>query len=69
MSDDVREAGRIPRTVDCKLTADLGSTQFSRQKISNNNNNNGSVDCCVPGDTVSVTAIVKAAPSNEGTLI
>ncbi|XP_065834436.1 DNA helicase MCM8-like [Oscarella lobularis] len=47
MSDDVREAGRIPRTVDCKLTADL-------------------VDCCVPGDTVSVTAIVKAAPSNEG---
>ena len=25
MSDDNREAGRIPRTVECDLTADLGS--------------------------------------------
>lgn len=24
MSDDNREAGRIPRTVECELTADLG---------------------------------------------
>jgi len=24
-SDDLREAGRIPRTVDCELTRDLGT--------------------------------------------
>lgn len=24
MDDDQRESGRIPRTVDCELTADLG---------------------------------------------
>ena len=35
-----REAGRIPRTVECQLTSDL-------------------CDSCVPGDTVSVTGIVR----------
>ncbi|CAL9687718.1 unnamed protein product [Knipowitschia caucasica] len=35
-----REAGRIPRTVECHLTADL-------------------CDSCVPGDTVTVTGIVR----------
>ena len=46
VSDDSREAGRIPRTVECELTGDL-------------------VDQCVPGDTVTVTAIVKATGSEE----
>lgn len=45
--DDRREAGRIPRTVECELTADL-------------------VDSCVPGDMVTITAIVKATGSEEG---
>ncbi|XP_064405107.1 DNA helicase MCM8-like [Halichondria panicea] len=45
-SDDRREAGRIPRTVECELTADL-------------------VDSCVPGDMVTITAIVKATGSEE----
>ncbi|XP_037128633.1 DNA helicase MCM8 [Syngnathus acus] len=40
-----REAGRIPRTVECHLTADL-------------------CDSCVPGDTVTVTGIVRV--STEG---
>uniref|UniRef100_A0A8C5C8D3 DNA helicase MCM8 n=1 Tax=Gadus morhua TaxID=8049 RepID=A0A8C5C8D3_GADMO len=35
-----REAGRIPRTVECQLTSDL-------------------CDSCVPGDTVTVTGIVR----------
>uniref|UniRef100_UPI00398E7D0C DNA helicase MCM8 n=1 Tax=Pristiophorus japonicus TaxID=55135 RepID=UPI00398E7D0C len=46
-SDDKREAGRIPRTIECELIQDL-------------------VDCCVPGDMVTVTGIVKVANSNEG---
>ncbi|XP_051935358.1 DNA helicase MCM8-like [Hippocampus zosterae] len=41
-----REAGRIPRTVECHLTADL-------------------CDSCVPGDTVTVTGIVRV--TNDGT--
>ncbi|XP_061088318.1 DNA helicase MCM8, partial [Conger conger] len=44
ISDDQREAGRIPRTVECELTQDL-------------------VDSCVPGDTVTITGVVKV--SNE----
>ncbi|KAJ8387836.1 hypothetical protein AAFF_G00149850 [Aldrovandia affinis] len=44
MSDGQREAGRIPRTVECELTQDL-------------------VDSCVPGDTVTITGVVKV--SNE----
>ena len=46
--DDLREAGRVPRTIECELTADL-------------------VDSCVPGDMVTITAIVKATGSEEGT--
>ena len=45
--DDRREAGRIPRTIECELTADL-------------------VDSCVPGDMVTITAVVKATGSEEG---
>ena len=45
--DDRREAGRIPRTIECELTADL-------------------VDACVPGDMVTITAVVKATGSEEG---
>ena len=45
--DGQREAGRIPRTIECELTADL-------------------VDSCVPGDMVTITAIVKATGSEEG---
>ncbi|XP_077585522.1 DNA helicase MCM8 [Stigmatopora nigra] len=41
-----REAGRIPRTAECHLTADL-------------------CDSCVPGDTVTVTGIVRV--TNDGT--
>uniref|UniRef100_A0A668AST9 DNA helicase MCM8 n=1 Tax=Myripristis murdjan TaxID=586833 RepID=A0A668AST9_9TELE len=41
-----REAGRIPRTVECHLTSDL-------------------CDSCVPGDTVTVTGIVRV--TNDGT--
>uniref|UniRef100_A0A668AWY9 DNA helicase MCM8 n=1 Tax=Myripristis murdjan TaxID=586833 RepID=A0A668AWY9_9TELE len=40
-----REAGRIPRTVECHLTSDL-------------------CDSCVPGDTVTVTGIVRV--TNDG---
>lgn len=47
--DDRREAGRIPRTIECELTADL-------------------VDSCVPGDMVTITAVVKATGSEEGEL-
>ena len=46
--DGQREAGRIPRTIECELTADL-------------------VDSCIPGDMVTITAIVKATGSDEGT--
>ena len=45
--DDRREAGRIPRTIECELTSDL-------------------VDSCVPGDMVTITAVVKATGSEEG---
>ena len=29
MDDDQRESGRIPRTVECELTADLGTVMAS----------------------------------------
>ncbi|PIK54156.1 putative DNA replication licensing factor MCM8 isoform 2 [Apostichopus japonicus] len=45
--DDQREAGRIPRTVECEITNDL-------------------VDSCVPGDTVTVSGIVKVSNIDEG---
>ena len=44
---DLREAGRIPRTIECELTSDL-------------------VDSCIPGDMVTITAVVKATSSDEG---
>ncbi|XP_052039669.1 DNA helicase MCM8 [Apodemus sylvaticus] len=47
MSDAQREAGRIPRTIECELVHDL-------------------VDSCVPGDTVTVTGIVKVSNTEEG---
>ncbi|XP_011907507.1 PREDICTED: DNA helicase MCM8 isoform X3 [Cercocebus atys] len=47
MSDDQREAGRIPRTIECELVHDL-------------------VDSCVPGDTVTVTGVVKVSNAEEG---
>uniref|UniRef100_A0A6I8PEL4 DNA helicase MCM8 n=1 Tax=Ornithorhynchus anatinus TaxID=9258 RepID=A0A6I8PEL4_ORNAN len=47
MSDDQREAGRIPRTIECELVQDL-------------------VDSCVPGDTVTITGIVKVSNTEEG---
>ncbi|XP_002747384.1 DNA helicase MCM8 isoform X1 [Callithrix jacchus] len=47
MSEDQREAGRIPRTIECELVHDL-------------------VDSCVPGDTVTVTGIVKVSNAEEG---
>ncbi|XP_040836911.1 DNA helicase MCM8 isoform X2 [Ochotona curzoniae] len=47
MSDDQREAGRIPRTIECELVHDL-------------------VDSCVPGDTVTITGIVKVSNAEEG---
>nr|XP_004610994.1 unnamed protein product [Sorex araneus] len=46
MSDDQREAGRIPRTIECELVHDL-------------------VDSCVPGDTVTVTGVVKVSNTEE----
>ncbi|KAM6164744.1 DNA helicase MCM8 isoform 3-T3 [Rhynchocyon petersi] len=46
MSDDHREAGRIPRTIECELVHDL-------------------VDSCVPGDTVTITGIVKVSNAEE----
>ncbi|XP_056903966.1 DNA helicase MCM8 [Takifugu flavidus] len=45
IAGEQRETGRIPRTLECHLTADL-------------------CDSCVPGDTVTVTGIVRAA--NDG---
>ncbi|KAM4591952.1 DNA helicase MCM8 [Odontesthes bonariensis] len=45
MGGEQRETGRIPRTVECHLTADL-------------------CDSCVPGDTVTVTGIVRVL--NDG---
>uniref|UniRef100_H3CWV5 DNA helicase MCM8 n=1 Tax=Tetraodon nigroviridis TaxID=99883 RepID=H3CWV5_TETNG len=45
IADEQRETGRIPRTMECHLTADL-------------------CDSCVPGDTVTVTGIVRVA--NDG---
>ncbi|XP_021110689.1 DNA helicase MCM8 isoform X3 [Heterocephalus glaber] len=47
MSDAQREAGRIPRTIECELVHDL-------------------VDSCVPGDTVTITGIVKVSNAEEG---
>ncbi|XP_013015464.1 DNA helicase MCM8 isoform X1 [Cavia porcellus] len=47
MSDTHREAGRIPRTIECELVHDL-------------------VDSCVPGDTVTITGIVKVSNAEEG---
>ena len=44
--DEFREAGKIPRTVECEMTGDL-------------------VDSCIPGDTVTIAAIVKATGSEE----
>lgn len=49
MSDDQREAGRIPRTIECELVHDL-------------------VDSCVPGDTVTITGVVKVSNAEEGML-
>lgn len=46
IAGEQRETGRIPRTLECHLTADL-------------------CDSCVPGDTVTVTGIVRVA--NDGT--
>lgn len=46
VDDDRREAGRIPRTIDCEFSGNL-------------------VDSCVPGDVVTVTAIVKATSSHD----
>ena len=46
--DERRETGRVPRTIECELTADL-------------------VDSCVPGDLVTITAVVKATSSEDGT--
>ncbi|CAO2578646.1 DNA helicase MCM8 [Lemmus lemmus] len=46
MSDAQREAGRIPRTIECELAHDL-------------------VDSCVPGDTVTITGIVKVSNTEE----
>ncbi|XP_066090794.1 DNA helicase MCM8 isoform X1 [Saccopteryx bilineata] len=46
-SDDQREAGRIPRTIECELVHDL-------------------VDSCVPGDTVTITGVVKVSNAEEG---
>ncbi|XP_004398271.1 PREDICTED: DNA helicase MCM8 isoform X2 [Odobenus rosmarus divergens] len=46
MSDDQREAGRIPRTIECELVHDL-------------------VDSCVPGDTVTITGVVKVSNAEE----
>ncbi len=48
--DDGREAGRIPRTIECELTSDL-------------------VDSCIPGDMVTITAVVKASNSEEGVVL
>ncbi|XP_029962352.1 LOW QUALITY PROTEIN: DNA helicase MCM8 [Salarias fasciatus] len=45
MGGEQREAGRIPRSVECHLTSDL-------------------CDSCVPGDTVTVTGIVRV--TNDG---
>ncbi|XP_049635117.1 DNA helicase MCM8 [Suncus etruscus] len=47
ISDDQREAGRIPRTIECELVHDL-------------------VDSCVPGDTVTITGVVKVSNTEEG---
>ncbi|XP_055462059.1 DNA helicase MCM8 isoform X1 [Psammomys obesus] len=47
MSDAQREAGRIPRTIECELVHDL-------------------VDSCVPGDTVTITGVVKVSNTEEG---
>ncbi|XP_056148011.1 DNA helicase MCM8 [Lampris incognitus] len=46
IAGEQREAGRIPRTVECHLTSDL-------------------CDSCVPGDTVTVTGIVRV--TSDGT--
>lgn len=35
MDDDQRESGRIPRTVECELTADLGTIITSLDLILN----------------------------------
>ena len=34
MDDDQRESGRIPRTVECELTADLGRVMTEKRKNS-----------------------------------
>ncbi|XP_066495222.1 DNA helicase MCM8 isoform X2 [Tiliqua scincoides] len=47
MADDQKEAGRIPRTIECELVQDL-------------------VDCCVPGDVITITGIVKVSNTEEG---
>ncbi|KAK7080663.1 DNA replication licensing factor mcm8 [Halocaridina rubra] len=47
ISDDQREGGRVPRTVECEVKEDL-------------------VDCCVPGDMITVTGIVKVNQLQEG---
>ena len=33
MVDDQREAGRIPRTVECELTYGLGEIEFQQAKL------------------------------------
>ena len=46
VNDETREAGRIPRTVECELIGDL-------------------VNSCIPGDNITVTAVVKATGSED----
>jgi DNA helicase MCM8 len=47
VEDSHKEAGRIPRTIDCELTDDL-------------------IDCCIPGDIVTISGIVKRLGGESG---
>lgn len=76
-TDDDHESGRIPRTVDCELTRELGNywaslvyktaTTYLLQKVVNPTLSCSTVDCCVPGDVVTVCGIVKVVSTDEGT--
>ena len=68
MNDDQRETGRVPRTLDCELTRQLGVFAVSFHAAVTSYLEHDvlvSVDSCLPGDSVTVSGVVKVMSNSE----
>ena len=67
MNDDQRETGRVPRTLDCELTRQLGAFAVSFHAVTSQLEHDVlvSVDSCLPGDSVTVSGVVKVMSNSE----